>query len=104
MEGLHMTIRTRFSWARRIRVYTLPLVFVLAVVWLLVGLKAQGPAPEYTVTDLEVFEPAGLSSSGNAVGYAMLSGHWHSFLWSKGVLKAISQTGGQIVNVCLQTN
>jgi probable HAF family extracellular repeat protein len=93
MEDLHMTIRTPVSWARRIRVFTLPLVFVLVVVWLLVGLKAQGPAPEYTVTDLGAWNPTAINRAGDIVGFSS-GGPLHSLLWSQGVLTDLGTMGG----------
>jgi uncharacterized membrane protein len=91
MEGLFMKIKTRFNRTQRIRRCTLPLVALLAVVFLLVGMKAQAPAPEYTVTDLGDFEPQDVNSIGDVVGY---SSDLHVIVWRQGVLTDLGTMGG----------
>lgn len=54
-------------------------------------LEAQGPGPQYSVTDLGAFHPTAINNSGNVVGY---SDGGHVLLWSQGILTDLGSMGG----------
>ncbi len=84
-------LRAHSSRLRHIACLLLTASCIAVILGLASDLGAQGPAPQYSVTDLGAFNPQAINSSGTVVGY---SDAGHVLFWSQGVLTDLGTMGG----------
>lgn len=83
--------RARSSAFRYVGSYVMAAALMTFVYNIGGNLEAQGPAPQYSVTDLGAFHTTDINSNGSVVGY---NDAGHVYFWSQGVLTDLGSMGG----------